>query len=278
MRRVGGKRVAADRETAEAVARRNEYVLTKDWSGEQERLSLLEATVDGFSISAIRAAGFSRACRCLEVGAGSGSIARWFAHETGDPRLVTATDIDPRWLKPLADEGIRVLQHNVLTDDFPPGSFDVIHARCVFEHLAQREEVLDRIVPWLAPDGALVIVDCASFTIDSSPNTVYRKALQAWVDVIAMTGTDYEWTRTFPQPLQRHGYRNVGAFAMAPALQGGTPIAKFWIMTLQTLRDRILDAKLISADEINQAQQLLADPQFWDIGPGFLAAWGRCPQ
>jgi SAM-dependent methyltransferase len=266
-----------DRGTVGAIRQRNEYVLSKDWSGERERLSLLEATVDVFSVAAIRAAGFSRGSRCLEIGAGSGSIARWFAQEAGDPALVTATDIDPRLLQPLANEGIRVLEHDVVTDDFPPDSFDVIHTRTVLEHVAQREEVLDRVIPWLAPEGVLVIVDCASFPIFTSRNPTYRKAMQAWVDVLALSGTDYEWTRTFPEPLQRHGYRDVAASAMVPAMQGDTPMARFWSLSLETLRPRILDAKLMSAEEINQAQRLLADPQFWDLGPGFLAAWGRRP-
>jgi hypothetical protein len=143
--------------------------------------------------------------------------------------------------------------------------------------VAQREEVLDGIIPWLTPEGVLVIVDCASYPVFTSPNPIYRKAMQAWVDVLATTGTDYEWTRTFPEPLQRHGYRDVGASAMVSAMQGGAPMARFGSLSLETLRPRLLDAKLISAEEINQAQRLLADPQFWDLGPGFLAAWGRRP-
>jgi len=259
------------------AGRPNEYVLTKEWSGEQERLSLLEATADEFSISALGDAGFKPGSRCLEIGAGSGSIARWLAQETGDPALVTATDIDPRLLTPLGDDGIKVLEHNVLTDDFLPGSFDFIHTRTVLEHIAQREDVLDRIAPWLAPQGVLVVVDCASFPVFTSPNPIYRVAMQAWVDVLALTGTDYEWTRTFPEPLQRHGYRHVGARAMVPAMQGGTAMARFWSLSLETLRPRILEANLLPNEAIDEAQRLLADPDFWDLGPGFIAAWGRRP-
>ena len=36
----------------------NEYVLTKEWPGEQERLGLLETTVDELSTTAIRAPAF----------------------------------------------------------------------------------------------------------------------------------------------------------------------------------------------------------------------------
>jgi SAM-dependent methyltransferase len=256
----------------------SEYVLTKDWTREGERLRLLEDTVDALSISALRAAGFRPGFRCLEIGAGSGSIARWLARETGDPTLVTTTDIDPRLVTSLADTGIRVLQHDVVTDEFPAGSFDIIHTRAVLEHIAQREHVLERIVSWLAPGGIVVVVDCASFPLASSRNPTFRKAIQAYVDVLALTGTDYGWARTFPEPLQRHGYRDAGAWAIVPTVQGGTPIAKFWSLTLETVRPRLLDAKLIGDEEIDQAQRLLADPEFFDLGPGFLAAWGRRPQ
>jgi hypothetical protein len=54
----------------------SEYVLTKDFAGEHERLQLLEAQADPLSIEAITATGIGRGSRCLEIGAGAGSIAR----------------------------------------------------------------------------------------------------------------------------------------------------------------------------------------------------------
>jgi len=256
---------------------RGEYVLTKDWSGEHERLQLLEATVDFFSIGAIRSAGIERGSRCLEIGAGAGSIARWCAEQAGDASLVCATDMDIRLITALAEDGITVLQHDVLVDDFPPGSFDIVHARAVLEHIATREAAIDRIADWLAPDGALVLVDCVSFPVFSTHNEVYRDAMRAWVDVLAITGTDYDWGRTFPEPLRRRGYRDVGAAAITPVLRGGSPAARFWSQTLEHLRPRIVEAGLLSDAALDDARRLLADPEFWDLGPGFVAAWGRRP-
>jgi SAM-dependent methyltransferase len=255
----------------------SEYVLTKDFEGEHERLRLLEDHVDPLSVAAIEAAGLSRGARCLEIGAGAGSIARWFAERVGDPGSVVATDLDTRLLTPLAREGITVTRHDVLVDDFPPQSFDLVHARAVLEHIPAREEALDRIAPWLKPEGALVLVDCASYPIASSQHESFRVAMQAWVDIIAKTGTDYDWTRTFPEPLQRHGYRDVGAAAIAPVLQGGTPLARFWSLTLETLRSRITAERLASDADIDAAQTLLEDHDFWDLGAGWIAAWGRRP-
>jgi SAM-dependent methyltransferase len=256
----------------------NEYVLTKDWPGEQERLVLLEAMADGLSIAAIRAAGVPPGARCLDVGAGSGSIARWFAREVCDPALVVATDVDARLLAPLEAEGVQVLVHDVVVDDFAPRSFDVIHCRSVLEHLVTRDEVVGRMADWLAPDGALVLVDCASFPIASSHHAVYRTAMQAWVDVLALTGTDYDWSRTFPAPLRRHGYRDVGSLVTTPVLRGGGPTARFWKLTLETLRARIVTAGLSTDAALDDTQRLLDDPEFWDLGPAFVAAWGRPPR
>jgi SAM-dependent methyltransferase len=255
----------------------NEYVLTKDWPGEQERLGLLEATVDELSTAAIRAAGFRPGARCLDVGAGSGSIARWFARETGDPTAVVATDVDVRLLAPLESEGVRVLEHDVVVDDFPPRSFDVIHCRSVLEHLVGRDDIVGRMVEWLAPDGVLVLVDCASFPIPGSHHSLYRDAMQAWVDVLAATGTSYDWARTFPEPLRAHGCRDLGARVSALVLHGGSPTARFWSLTLETLRERIVAAGLSTADALDAAQRLLTDPEFWDLAPAFVAAWGRRP-
>ncbi len=254
-----------------------EYVLTKDFAGEHERLQLLETHVDPLSTASIEAAGIGPGSRCLEIGAGAGSIARWLAQQSGDGSLVCAIDLDTRLLTPLVDEGITVRQHDLLVDDFPPDSFDVVHARAVLEHIPAREEALDRIADWLAPDGSLVLVDCASYPIYSSAHEPFRDAMKAWVEVIGRTGTNYDWTRTFPEPLQRHGYRDVAAAAIAPVLQGGTAIARFWSLTLETLRTRIVEAGLMTDAGLSEARRLLADPEFWDFGAGWVAAWGRRP-
>jgi SAM-dependent methyltransferase len=256
----------------------NQYVLTKEWPGEEERLGLLEATVDELSRAAIRAAGIAPGARCLEIGAGSGSIARWLARETGDPSSVVATDVDTRLLQPLAAEGIQVVEHDVVVDDFPPGSFDVIHARSVLEHLTARDDIVGRMVDWLAPDGVLVLVDCASYPIPSSHHEEYRTAMQAWVDVLAVTGTDYDWSRTFPTPLTRHGYRDVGVLVTSPPVRGGSDTARFWKLTLETLRARIVDAGFATDATIDAAQRHLDDPGFWDLAPAFIATWGRRPR
>jgi hypothetical protein len=62
-----------------------------------------------------------------------------------------------------------------------------------------------------------------------------------------------------------------------PVLRGGSPTARFWSLTLETLRERIVGGRLLSNRALDDAQQLLDDPEFWDLAPAFVAAWGRRP-
>ncbi len=253
-----------------------EYVLTQDWPGEAERLALLEAMVDPLCRRALTAAGVRPGLRCLEFGAGSGSVARWLADRVGDPALVTATDVDLGLLGPLAAAGVTVRRHDVVVDDFPPGSFDLIHSRAVLEHLPAREAVLDRLAGWLAPDGVLVVTDCAIDTTAAVPAPV-GAALQAWIEVLGITGTDYAWACGFPDPLVQRSYRDVGVEWLRPDLVGGGPVARFWALTVERLRVRIVAAGLADDAVVDAALARLADAAFVAPAPAFVATWGRRP-
>jgi len=37
----------------------------------------------------------------------------------------------------------------------------------------------------------------------------------------------------------------------------------------------MIDAGLIAGAAIDAARALLADPEFWDLSPAFVGAWGR---
>src|ERR671930_453838 len=85
---------------------------------EQERLALLEQVFDPFSTRNLDRLGAGPGWRCLEVGAGAGSIAMKLADRCG-PRNVTATDLDTTALEPLAEFGVRVLRHDITADPRP---------------------------------------------------------------------------------------------------------------------------------------------------------------
>jgi SAM-dependent methyltransferase len=254
------------------------YGLSSAWDQEERRLSLLETVWDPMTTARLAALGVGPGMRCLEIGGGRGSIARWLCERVGPTGSVTATDLDTRWLDALDLPNLTVVRHDLLVDDLPAASFDVIHARAVLEHVADRDRAMARIVEWLAPGGWLHLDDCVSFTLDSSASPVYRDAMVAWTEALSRTGTSYTWGRTFPDPLARVGLVDLGCEVDAPVLQGGSPVAEFWSLTLEFLRPVIVEHHLLDHERLDAAQALLADPAFWDLSPAFMGAWGRKAQ
>ena len=87
------------------------------------------------------------------------------------------------------------------------------------------------------------------------------------LDLLARTGTDYAWARTFPAPLVRCRLEGVGVDVSLDVIRGKSPLAEFWSLGLEALGPRMIEADLLSADALDDALALLADPDFWDLSP-----------
>src|SRR6187399_1249805 len=91
---------------------------------ERARLEQLERISDPVTRGRLEKLGVARGWRCLEVGAGRGSIARWLADRVGPEGRVVATDLDPRFLDDLTLPNVEVRAHDVLATPFEPGAYD----------------------------------------------------------------------------------------------------------------------------------------------------------
>jgi protein-L-isoaspartate O-methyltransferase len=77
-----------------AIASTSEYVAANaDAAFERERLRLLGQLMNPMTTGRLHRLGVARGWRCLEVGAGDGSVAGWLARRVGPTGRVVATDI-----------------------------------------------------------------------------------------------------------------------------------------------------------------------------------------
>jgi tRNA A58 N-methylase Trm61 len=67
-----------------------------------ERLRALEAVLDAGTVRQLDSLGLGRGGRCLEVGAGGGSIAAWLCDRVAPDGAVVATDLDTTVLRELS--------------------------------------------------------------------------------------------------------------------------------------------------------------------------------
>jgi SAM-dependent methyltransferase len=132
------------------------YILTDATAdSESARLAMLEQRFYPLTISRLERLEVGPGWRCLEVGAGRGSIARWLSVRVGPAGKVVAADIDCRHLIGLADNvEVRVL--DIRTNAPEPGAYDLVHCRTLLMHLPDPLAALQHMAAALRPGGVLL--------------------------------------------------------------------------------------------------------------------------
>ena len=122
------------------------YALDNSWDRARRRLSLLEEHLDPMTKRRMNMLGIRDGLRCLEVGAGGGSVAAWLCEQVGQTGRVVATDINIDLLQNITLTNFEAIRHDI-TADSPPGSgFDFVHARWLLHHLPQPEPAIHRMI------------------------------------------------------------------------------------------------------------------------------------
>jgi len=253
------------------------YAFDNRWHKARQRLAFLEQCLDPGTCSRIRALGITNGWECLEVGAGGGSVAQWLCSQVGAAGRVLAIDIDTNFLDSLDEANLEVRRHNLVSDTLPQNNFDLIHARMVLMHIPSREEILPRLVSALKPGGWLLLEESDIYPVLATASGSYRQVWERFKQgMIEHAGVAPEWARKLPQLLAEQGLQEVGAEGDIPMFPGGSPMAQFWSLTWEQVRERILAA---GVDEkiLDEVLGMLSDATEWFTGPAIIAAWGRRP-
>ena len=258
------------------------YLLDNAGSQARGRFAGLEACFDRLTEGHLAARGIRPGWRCLEIGAGTGSVARWLAREVGPDGSVLATDIDTRWTD---DHGLATLEittHDIAVDPLPGKAFDLIHGRLVVHHLPGRDAIVGRLAEALRPGGWLVLEDFDTILphgLDpvSEEERAFVRVGSALSEALRRHGADTTWARTLPRRLRDAGLTEVGASGHVAIYHGGSPESALMRANLDQVGAAIIDAGLITAGELANALRLLRDPAFISNYPLMITAWGRKP-
>ncbi len=239
---------------------------------EDDRLSLLEAIFDPLSCQ--RRTFVQPGWRCLEVGAGRGSMAVWLAQQVGPQGSVVATDVDTTYLQRLNHPNLEVRRHNILSDPLDmlkPGSFDLVCARLVLFGLAgKQEDAIHRMVQCLRPGGWLIDEDgdWGMVTPVDPSHPHYALYHRAWKNGEWWTvrGYDPAFGRKLPALFERCGLANIHHEASASVVRGSSPWARWWQQSLEGIRAFEHTNGSLTEVRIEEYQTLtmpLTDSSFW---------------
>jgi SAM-dependent methyltransferase len=258
------------------------YILDQTWEAEAERLRGLERWADPTTVDHLTRLGVGPGWRCLEVGGGAGSIARWLAERTRPGGQVTTIDLDTTLLEPLPDQGVEVIRADLLQDPLP-GGFDLVHARLVIGHLHdRRREGLERLVEALRPGGLLLVEenDFVWTEVDSWPchperhGELMTRIWRANIDFWRAGGYDGHWGRRLVGALRDLGLDGVAGEARSPIDGSGTTVAR---LSIERFRDQHVAAGRLTNAEVDAYLAALSEPDMVMTSPLQVSAWGRRP-
>ena len=257
--------------------RYGEAVFRPEQAGEGERIDFGALAYDDITMARLRALGVGPGWRCLDVGAGTGTVSRRLLDEAGVAGVL-AVDRDVRFLSARPVPGLGVLEADITAPDFAPGRFRLVHARFVLMHLAERDRLITQLAELVAPGGVLVLSDAVDLTSDRTPDTPYSVVMRAmWQGLRATIGTDVSWVPSYPQLLRGAGLVSVAAEMHVPPLLPGSPISRFWADTWERSRAAMLATGLVDDAAVDAAVRYLGSDECAALSAGMLTVWGWKP-
>jgi len=255
-----------------------DYAYDHGWAEERIRLAGLETALDPGTRSHMIRLGVAQGTRCLEIGAGGGSVAFWLAEQVAPSGRVVATDLETDFLESEASGRpcLEVLKHDIMADALPTG-FDLVHARWLVEWLPDKRLALERMAAALRPGGVVLIEEPDFVTIYQGGESAALRSvfIAAMRHLEETTPVDCEYGRRAPRDLTAVGLVNVEAEGRCPIVRGGHPLAAYFLrLTLEKLREPVLSAGQVTKAAFDEAVTALEDPATTVVAPMTVAAWG----
>jgi SAM-dependent methyltransferase len=242
---------------------RGTYSFDNDDPIAELRHRLLAEILDPFTTARLDALGDLAGRRCLEVGAGGGSIAAWLSRRGGK---VLATDLKPQHLR--TGDGYAVLRHDLTTEPVPEPPWDLIHARLLLSHLPSRVDVLGRLAAALVPRGVLFIEEWASAirgVVLAAPDDAAAELVERYYDILVgqllpANGNDPAWGCRVHAAMLSAGLTDVVTEVRASSWPGGTAGAQLIAVNVVQQRAGLLGAGL-TEDDLERLCALAEDPR-----------------
>ena len=257
------------------------YLMSNEHQETQGRFEGLERTLDAVTIGHLTRVGVDRGARCLEIGCGGGSIARWLASQVGQEGRVVAVDLDTRWFQHDGSPQLEVRELDLVTGPIPEGPWDLIHERLVLQHVPARLAVLDELVARLAPGGWMVLEDFDTGEVRTTDRAgpdhelIVRMAT-AFNQLLGERDGANDFAADAWRHLRDRGLIETGASGHVVFDCGGSGFTQVMAANARQVRDGLLRLE-IAPEDIDRFLQLLTDPGTIFGSSVLITAWGRKP-
>jgi SAM-dependent methyltransferase len=260
------------------------FAADAEFQDELNRVREMESLSDPSTTRHLAGLGVGTGWRCLEVGAGGGSITRWLSELVGPGGLVITTDFDLRFLRDLVLPNVEVRRVDIVNDELEIAAFDLIHCRFVLCHLGDPEAVLRRMMSALRPGGWVLLEELDATVVEGIDGThpltaAFNSSFPKRAQFLRDTGImDLSFGKSLPSLMGRVGLVEVGNEGRSNIAQGARPDSHPWLTMSERLDDYLMTEGVLSPSEVNATRDALRDESFWLRNGMTVSAWGQRPK
>jgi SAM-dependent methyltransferase len=254
------------------------YVMAEvEAATEAGRLQLLETCRDPGTVGRLRRLGVATGWRCLEVGAGRGSIARWLAGRVAPTGSVVAVDIDPRFLTGMP-ENVEVRALDIRHDEVEADAYDLVHCRALLMHLPEPAGILARLVAALRPGGLLLAEegDYGLYHFGGHPDAeVLTEQAHRALDAATAAGVvNARFGRALPATLSGSGLELRGTEIETRVSKPTEPDYEFARVSALESLPALVAAGITDDANAERLESYFGQPGTVVTGASVVAAWG----
>lgn len=225
---------------------------------EINRLELQASLFEPLSVHALQSAGIGKGMRCIDVGCGSGSMARRMGELVGHDGQVVGMDVDEKYLdycrKVNKDSHVRFMIGDISKGDFADGaeSYDIVFSRFVFVHLHEKRNAVKSMKRLLKKGGSMIIQELdhppgSWLCYPNDPNVEELRG--AYVALLKKAGGDPLAGRKLYSLLVRESL-DAQVTCFSPCLRmGHEPYSTLGLRLMDSLKPQLLQHRILSKRE-----------------------------
>jgi ubiquinone/menaquinone biosynthesis C-methylase UbiE len=251
---------------------------------ELNRLRTLEKIFDPATRRHLEVIGVSKGWKCLEVGAGTGSVAQWLSTRIGPTGRIVATEINTRFLRLLNASNIEIRQHDITKDELEKGRYDLVYCRTLLMQLPEPERALKRMADAVRLGGWLMAEEwdygsMFSTNITNPSGAIFTTTWRAFIDFVREKRiVDPLFGRRVRGLIEQLGFVDMNQEGLTLMCRGDETLAQFDAATLLMGAKPMITAGLLTQGQHDIVQRLHKDRTFNYLGATMFSAWGRKPQ